>query len=68
MRSAGGEVFDFGIGEMNPEIPLPASIKEAITEAFKEDATHYSPAGGDPELVELPEPILHPEELASTSQ
>ena len=26
------------------------------------------PAEGDPELVELPEPILHPEELASTSQ
>ena len=52
MRSAGGKVFDFGIGEMNPEIPLPTNIKEAITKAFKEDATHYSPAGGDPELVE----------------
>ena len=33
--SAGGEVFDFGIGEMNPEIPLPTNIKEAISEAFK---------------------------------
>jgi aspartate aminotransferase len=52
MRKAGGDIFDFGIGEMNPEIPLPTNIKEGITKALKEDATHYSPAGGDPELVE----------------
>ena len=52
MRETGEDVFDFGIGEMNPEIPVPTNIKEGISKALKENATHYSPARGDPELVD----------------
>ena len=48
----GHDVVNFGIGEMNPEIPVPASIKAGIKEALDANATHYSPAPGDPELLE----------------
>ena len=48
----GKDVVNFGIGEMNPEIPVPASIKAGIKDALDADATHYSPASGDPELVD----------------
>lgn len=52
LRQKGENVFDFGIGEMNPEIPVPAIIKEGMREALDVDATHYSPASGDPELID----------------
>lgn len=51
LRATGHTVFDFGIGEMNPEIPLPAIIRAGITEALRSNATHYSPQSGDPELL-----------------
>ncbi len=52
LRLEGKQIYDFGIGEMNPEIPVPHSLKTAISQAVMEDATHYSPAAGDPELLE----------------
>ena len=51
-RLEGKQVYDFGIGEMNPELPVPHLLKTAISEAVMDDATHYSPAAGDPELLE----------------
>jgi aspartate aminotransferase len=48
----GKDIVNFGIGEMNPEIPVPASIKAGIKDALDANATHYSPAPGDPELVD----------------
>ena len=52
LRLAGKQIYDFGIGEMNPELPVPHLLKTAISQAVMEDATHYSPAAGDPELLE----------------
>ena len=52
LRLNGTPVYDFGIGEMNPELPVPHLLKTAISQAIMEDATHYSPAAGDPELLE----------------
>ncbi|MCZ6677311.1 MAG: hypothetical protein O7E52_08680, partial [Candidatus Poribacteria bacterium] len=52
LRREGKRVYDFGIGEMNPEIPVPHMLKSAIAEAVMGDATHYSPAAGDPELLQ----------------
>ena len=51
-RREGKRVYDFGIGEMNPELPVPHLLKTAISQAVMEDATHYSPEAGDPELLE----------------
>ena len=48
----GQPIFNFGIGEMNPEIPVPDGLKAAIAEALSADATHYSPAAGAGALVE----------------
>ena len=52
LRLEGKQIYDFGIGEMNPEVPVPHSLKTAISQAVMEEATHYSPAAGDPELLE----------------
>ena len=51
-RREGKRVYDFGIGEMNPELPVPHLLKTAISQAVMDDATHYSPEAGDPELLE----------------
>ena len=51
-RLEGKQIYDFGIGEMNPELPVPHLLKTAISEAVMADATHYSPAAGDPKLLE----------------
>ena len=47
---------------------LRQALEEEILTAAAEVLADIDPAEGDPELVELPEPILDPEELASTSQ
>ena len=52
LRLEGKQVYDFGIGEMNPELPVPHLLKTAIVQALMADATHYSPEAGDPELLE----------------
>ena len=52
LRREGKQVYDFGIGEMNPELPVPHLLKAAISQALMDDATHYSPEAGDPELLE----------------
>ena len=52
LRLEGKQIYDFGIGEMNPELPVPHLLKTAIAQAVMDDATHYSPAAGDPELLE----------------
>ena len=52
LRLEGKQLYDFGIGEMNPELPVPHLLKTAISQAVMDDATHYSPAAGDPELLE----------------
>jgi len=59
LRLEGKQVHDFGIGEMNPELPVPHLLKTAIAEAVMADATHYSPAAGDPELIEAIHADLH---------
>ena len=52
LRQEGKQIYDFGIGEMNPELPVPHLLKAAISQALMDDATHYSPEAGDPELLE----------------
>jgi aspartate aminotransferase len=52
LRLEGKQIYDFGIGEMNPELPVPHLLKTAISQAVMDDATHYSPEAGDPELLE----------------
>lgn len=52
MRAAGIQLFDFGIGETNPEIPVPDIIKQTIASATLAEENHYSPAQGDPALLE----------------
>ena len=52
LRLEGKRIYDFGIGEMNPELPVPHLLKTAISQAVMDDATHYSPEAGDPELLE----------------
>lgn len=47
--------------------PLRLALEENILAAAADVLEDLDPAQGDPELVELPEPILDPEELASTS-
>lgn len=48
-----------------PELRL--ALEENILAAAADVLSQLDPAQGDPELVELPEPILDPKELASTS-
>lgn len=48
-----------------PELRL--ALEEDILAAAADVLADLDPAQGDPELVELPEPILDPEELASTA-
>lgn len=48
-----------------PELRL--ALEENILAAAADVLADVDPAQGDPELVELPEPILDPEELASAS-
>ena len=52
LKLEGKQIYDFGIGEMNPELPVPHFLKAAISQALMDDATHYSPEAGDPELLE----------------
>ena len=52
LRLEGKQIYDFGIGEMNPELPVPHLLKAAISQAVMDDATHYSPEAGDPELLD----------------
>lgn len=52
LRLEGKQIYDFGIGEMNPELPVPHLLKAAIAQAVMDNATHYSPAAGDPELLD----------------
>ena len=52
LKLEGKQIYDFGIGEMNPELPVPHLLKAAISQAVMDDATHYSPEAGDPELLE----------------
>ena len=52
LKLEGKQIYDFGIGEMNPELPVPHLLKTAIAQAVMADATHYSPAAGDPELLD----------------
>ena len=59
LRLKGKQIYDFGIGEMNPELPVPHLLKAAISQAVMDDATHYSPEAGDPELLEAIHADLH---------
>lgn len=52
MRAAGTVLFDFGIGETNPEVPVPNIIKQTIASSTMGEENHYSPAQGDPALLE----------------
>lgn len=46
---------------------LRNTLEEEILASAAEVLADITPAEGDPELVELPEPVLDPQELASTS-
>lgn len=48
LRAEGHTVYDFTLGE--PDFTTPAHICEAATEAMKAGHTHYTQAGGLPEL------------------
>ena len=52
LKGQGRRVYDFGIGEMNPEIPVPSVLVDAMTEAIRQGHMHYSAAAGDPDLLE----------------
>ena len=52
MRAAGTVLFDFGIGETNPEVPVPEIIKQTIASSTLEEENHYSAAQGDPALLD----------------
>lgn len=52
LKKQGRPIYDFGIGEMNPEIPVPPVLVDAMVKAIQTGAMHYSPASGDPELVD----------------
>eukprot|EP01047_Picozoa_sp_COSAG01_P038302 COSAG01_NODE_3100_length_6587_cov_11.955302_11_plen_67_part_00 len=63
MRAEGTALYDFGIGETNPEVPVPAIIKATIASSTQNEENHYSPAQGDPALLEaisecVPAPAL----------
>jgi LL-diaminopimelate aminotransferase len=49
-RSGGAELIDLGIG--NPDQPTPPAIVDAITQAFRDPATHgYPPFRGTPRFL-----------------
>jgi aspartate/methionine/tyrosine aminotransferase len=48
LTAAGRDIVSFAIGE--PDFDTPENIKQAGIDAIKENQTHYSPAGGLPEL------------------
>jgi aspartate aminotransferase len=48
----GKPVYNFGIGELNPEIPTPPEFVEEIVESIRKNENHYSASAGDPELLE----------------
>ena len=52
LKKEGKSLFDFGIGELNPEIKTPPELIQEIVASLKENETHYSPSAGDPELLE----------------
>ena len=45
-------MYNFGIGEMNPEIPVPEPLKQWIVESLMADENQYSAAAGSPDLLE----------------
>jgi len=47
MKQKGAVVYDFGVGEMNPEIPLPTAFYNGLVHALQNKDTHYCPSGGD---------------------
>ena len=51
-RAAGTVLYDFGIGETNPEVPVPDIIKQTIASSTMNEENHYSPAQGDPKLLQ----------------
>jgi len=48
LRSAGGDVVDFGAGE--PDFPTPDNIKQAAIRAIEQNFTKYTATGGTAEL------------------
>eukprot|EP01113_Clastostelium_recurvatum_P038056 TRINITY_DN5634_c0_g1_i3.p1 TRINITY_DN5634_c0_g1~~TRINITY_DN5634_c0_g1_i3.p1 ORF type:complete len:675 (-),score=46.37 TRINITY_DN5634_c0_g1_i3:11-2035(-) len=52
MRKQGIHVYDFGVGEMSPEIPLPSPVKDGMIQAIQDNKAFYSPAAGSPVLIE----------------
>jgi len=52
LKSQGHQVFDFGVGEMNPSIQVPEVMKKAISDATFNDHTHYNPPQGDAKVLE----------------
>lgn len=66
LKQKGKKVYDFGVGEMNPEIKLPSIVKTVMSEAIISDMTHYSPAAGDPELLSAISNDLHRFDLTHT--
>jgi aspartate aminotransferase len=48
----GKPVYNFGIGELNPEIPTPPEFVEEIVESLRRNENHYSDSAGDRELRE----------------
>eukprot|EP01090_Pellita_catalonica_P015121 TRINITY_DN4005_c0_g1_i3.p1 TRINITY_DN4005_c0_g1~~TRINITY_DN4005_c0_g1_i3.p1 ORF type:complete len:429 (+),score=44.77 TRINITY_DN4005_c0_g1_i3:73-1359(+) len=51
LREKGTEVYDFGIGEMNPAVPVPIALRKAIAKRMLDVAScGYSAALGAPEL------------------
>lgn len=52
LRDRGEKIYDFGIGEINPEIETPGEFVEGIVSALRSGENHYAPAAGDEELLE----------------
>ncbi|ELR14710.1 aminotransferase, class I/II superfamily protein [Acanthamoeba castellanii str. Neff] len=53
LKLSGVEVFDFGVGEMNPFVPVPLALRQAIAAAqLVESHSHYTAAPGDNSLLE----------------
>jgi len=52
LKKAGHKLYNYGIGEMHPEITIPQPIKDGITSALESNCTHYCSPQGDPELIE----------------
>jgi aspartate aminotransferase len=50
LEAAGRDIVHFEIGE--PDFPTPAKVKEAGQRAIAEDASSYTPARGEPALIE----------------